>query len=63
MTIILHNELNGLQLEATITTGNVETHSALTEVPKDIMEDFRLVVGGLLHQLLEDANEHRKVTG
>lgn len=63
MTLTIHNELNGLQVETTITTLNVETHSAITEVSKEVIEDFKYMVGQLLKELLAEANDCRKVTG
>ncbi len=63
MKIDIHNELQGLRITATIGTTNVEAHSALTEVPKDILDKFRDRVWLELHDLLVEANDRRKDLG
>lgn len=62
MTIELNTEKEGLGLRISIITNNVKTHSAMQEVPKEIIENIKGRIQAQLNQLLNEAIVWRKAT-
>ena len=63
MTIQIPFEKDGLRISADIHTLNVEAHSALTEVPKEEIEQVRIMISQELRYLMEAMVQHRKDIG
>lgn len=63
MTIDIQCELGGIRMSADIKTLSVEAHSALTEVPKEEVEQVRRKIQRELLYLVERSAQCRKDLG
>lgn len=60
MTIEVVAERHGFKLTALIVTANLGTHSAVQEIPKEVVAANKLNIQKYLYYLLDEADKYRK---
>ncbi len=60
MTIDINAEISSMRASLLIVTNNVETHSALSDVPKEVLVEHIENLRRALESILHIAAQHRK---
>lgn len=60
MTIDINAEISSMRASLLIITNNVETHSALSDVPKEILKEHLENLRAALESVLHTAAKYRK---